>query len=135
MSQLEAWFRELRDGGKTEAQALEVIAGRLGEPVIETKRIVSSIAGVKLRGRVQGHGGARRSAPATRPAESVNGNGQRPELAQLNEVAIRDYYRTGRLTLTPDRALRACAKRFGVRPHDVRPIVAAVERGLQDREA
>jgi hypothetical protein len=129
MSVLAGWFREARAEGDSEQQAVRRIAARLGETEVEARRVLVQVGRVNLKG------GVRRSASAARPAAAVSGNGQRPGLAQLDESAVADYYRVGRLTLAPDHALRACAKRFGARPHDLRPIVNAVERELQDREA
>lgn len=134
MSQLEAWFRELRDGGMTEAQSLEVIAGRLGEPVIETKRIVSSIAGVKLRGRAQGHGGNRRSGPTPNvPAEIPAGNAGPSGGSQDFDVrALREAYRSYRLAgRSAEQAVKSTARQLDLRPHDVRRVVTATEYALQ----
>ena len=122
MSELERWFRELRDAGKTEAEALEVIAERLGETVIETKRIVSAIGGVKLRGRTQGRDGK---------AQAGGGAPQKP----LDEPAVQSAYRAHREAgLDSARAVKMVAREFDRRPHDIRCAVGVVEFELK-REA
>lgn len=124
-SVLTQWWREARAASASEREAVAVIAGRLGESESETRRLLGEVAKVRLQGAP-----VRRSAPtakpAARPVVSVNdGNGHPP---RLDEDAVRRFYRTGRESgLNTENALRAAAKRFRTRPHDVRAIVNAVE--------
>jgi hypothetical protein len=115
VSQLETWFRELRDGGKSEAEALEVMAGRLGETVIETKRIVSAIGGVRLRGRAQG---------GNRPS-----GGPRKE---LDVPAVQASYRSHRGSgLDSEKSVRAIARELDERPHSIRKLCGVIELELR----
>jgi hypothetical protein len=114
VSVLTEWWRELRDGGKSESEAVRVIAGRLGESEVEARRVLSTVARVKFGGK----GGARPAAP---PA--VSANGARPAPAPIDTAAMCDFYRRGRLTgLRHEHALKAVARRFGMRPCDARSI-------------
>jgi hypothetical protein len=122
MSLLAEWFREAREGGSSEQQAVALIARRLGETEGETRRILTQIGRVKLGAP---DGGARRSAKPA--AAQRNGNGDRPDAA-LDKPAMCDHYRGERLAgRSRGQATKATARQFDVRPHDVRRIVGAVE--------
>ena len=130
MSALQRWWRELRDGGASEAEALREIAARLGETESETRRLLTTIARVK----VEGSRGKRPAKPTARPAESVsNRNGQAPPgVPALDEDAVLRFYSTGRESgLSTENALRAASKRFRLRPHDVRAIVNAAALDIE----
>jgi hypothetical protein len=116
---LAQWFNEARAEGHSEARAVDLIAARLGESPTEARRLIRDIGRVRFGG-----GGQRRDA---KPA--AVGNGARPA-PQLDEDAMRAFYRVGRLTLAPEHALRALAKRFNLRVQDARLIVAETEREL-----
>lgn len=124
MSVLADWWAEARESAPNEAEAVRVIAARLGESESEARRLLTTIARVKVRGTR-----GTQAKPTARPPESAGGNGQaRPGVPGLDEDAVRAYYRNGRQSgLSRDHALRAVAKRFRVRPHDARAIVSAVE--------
>jgi hypothetical protein len=115
MSALKEMFYELRDSGHTEQQALEVIAERLGEPVIETKRIVSSVAGVKLGGR-----------PQRKPVEP-------PPAAGIDVARARAEYRACREAGSDAaQAVKLTARLLAARPHDVRRVVGMTELELRE---
>jgi hypothetical protein len=122
-SLLAQWWAEARDATGSEAEAVGVIAERLGESQTETRRLLTTIARVKVGGTR-----GKQAKPTARPvSESVSGNG-RPEVPQLDEDAVRAYYANGlKSGLSREHALRAVAKRFRVRPHDARLIVSGVE--------
>jgi hypothetical protein len=122
------WHEALNSTG-TEARALRLVAARLGESESETRRILTTIARVKI----EGTRGKRPAKPAARPmSESVHGSGHAPPgVPALDEAAVRRYYLNGRQSgLSRDHALRAVAKRYRIRPHDARLIVADVESEL-----
>jgi hypothetical protein len=48
MSALQAWYRELREAGGSEGEAIDEIARRLGETPAEARRILVTVGRVKL---------------------------------------------------------------------------------------
>ena len=110
MSALAGWYRELRDAGSSESEAVAVVAQRLDESVPEARRLLTDVARVRLGG---GRGGAQ------------------PVASRVDARAVREVYRARREEGARESdAVRATAREFSSRPHDVRRIVGPVEYEL-----
>jgi hypothetical protein len=110
VSVLAGWWRELRDAGNSETATVNVIAERLGESPAEARRLLSDLGRVKL--------GGPRSRGAAAPAA----------VSRLDVRAVRESYRAYREAGSrEDQAVKAVAREFGERPHDVRRVVGVVE--------
>lgn len=102
-----------------------MIAERLGESVIETKRLMSMIADVKLRGRPQRRTGGSRVQGGNAPA---NGDPS----TELDVPALCDFYREQRTAgRGPEQAVKATARQFNQRPHVIRQMVGVTEYKLR----
>lgn len=123
MSALTDLWHQARESASSEAEAVRVVARQLGESEGEARRILTQIGRVNLGGS---SAGARRSAP------DAPSNGAAPVVPQLDADAVKAYFRAGLASGLPRQAaVKAAGKRFGVRPHDVRVLVA----GVRDRDA
>ena len=114
---LRAWFAEARADGKSENQAVRAVARRLGEDEKTARRVLVR-AGQRFGGK------SSRGPHGTAPHAS-----QKP----LDTAAVQAAYRGHRTGgLDPEQAVKAVAREFGARPHDVRRVVGVVEFAMRD---
>lgn len=123
MSVLREWFADARAEGLSEAQAVRVVARRLGENETTARRVLLR-AGEKLGGGDRGSQSARLSRRPAAPRKP------------LDEGAVRAAYRVHRKGgLGSTQAVKATARQVGVRPHDVRRVVGVTEFALRNEDS
>lgn len=115
MSVLREWYREARAEGRSESQAVRVVARRLGEDEKTARRVLVR-AGARL-------GGAQQSRSSNNPTP-------------LNVAAVQAAYCAHRKAgLDPERAVKSTARQFDARPHDIRRMTGVTEFEMRETGA